>query len=176
MSDVQCPCCKKGVQARHTYMANLPATVVCTGCGSWFQIDVENSGGLALVGLSAVTLVLAYFWPIMLVFLPVYFVMSLGRLQRFTAELVHEPRAELWTISRETGEIEKIDAHDADGVHATKLSEKLAVIRPNESNAFREKSGKYKALRARMAEKRKLAPKIGGGPINHSNGPPQLSH
>ncbi len=168
MSDVQCPCCNKGVQSRHTYMANLPATLVCTGCGSWFQIDVENSGGSALVGLTIATLILAYFWPIMLMFLPVYFVMSMGRLQRFTAELVHEPRAELWTINRETGEIRKLDNQEVVTGTDTKLSDKLANVKPRETNVFREKAEKYKALRTRMVQHG------GVGPI--TSGPPQLSH
>ncbi len=173
MSDVQCPCCNKGVQSRHTYMANLPATVVCTGCGSWFKVDVGNSGGSALVGLSIVTVVLAYFWPIMLVFLPVYFVMSMGRLESFTVELVHEPRAELWTISRETGEIRKLDDQELVLGTDTKLSDKLAKVTPRETNVFREKAQKYRALRARMVQRSGAG---GQRPVGSSSRPPQLSH
>ncbi|MEX0300484.1 MAG: hypothetical protein AB3N28_15530 [Kordiimonas sp.] len=172
MSDVQCPCCNKGVQSRHTYMANLPATVVCTGCGSWFKVDAGNSGGSALVGLSIVTVILAYFWPIMLVFLPVYFVMSMGRLESFTVELVHEPRAELWTISRETGEIRKLDDQEAVPGTDTKLSDKLANVSPREINVFREKAQKYRALRARMVQRSGAAQRSASSP----SGPPQLSH
>lgn len=156
-------------------MANLPATVVCTGCGSWFRIDVENSGGMALVGLTLVTLVLAFFWPIMLVFLPVYFVMSMGRLQRFNTELVQEPRAEIWTISRETGEIKRMSPEEEGAVLDTKLSEKFAGLSPKETNVFREKAAKYQALKARMAQQGGIGPKLKPGPLGQ-NGPPQLSH
>jgi len=172
MSDVECPCCKKGVQARHTYMANLPATVVCTGCGSWFKIDVENSGGKALVGLSLVTLILAYFWPIVLVFLPVLFVMSMGSLQTFKIEMLQEPRTEVWTISRETGEIYPLkDKEGSD--EGLILSEKFKNLSPTSANVFRQKAEKYKAHRARAwargANKRSTT-------IGSIHLPPQLSH
>lgn len=179
MSDVECPCCKKGVQARHTYMASLPATIVCTGCGSWFQIDVVNSGGKALAGLVVATLISAYFWPIMLVLLPLYLVMSFGSLQRFEVELLKEPQAELWTISRETGEIRRLENEEVNeklgqNIPDAKLSEKFARLRPLERNVFREKAQKYRSLRARARMSHTSS--IGAQALNPGGGPPQLSH
>lgn len=130
MSEVECPCCNKGVQSRHTYMTNLPSTVVCTGCGSWYTIDVENSGGGLLAALIVGTVVLAFFWPMALILLPVYLVVSTGSSQNFIVDLIRKPRTELWTISRETGDIERINSDYAEQRFEKNLSAKIGRLRP----------------------------------------------
>jgi len=157
MSDVECPCCNRGVQSRHTYMANLPATVVCTGCGSWIDIDVENTGGGLLIALVSGTLLLAFFWPAVLIMLPLYLVVSTGATRNFVVELVQKPRAELWTINRDTGDVERLNSEYNELRFEEKLSEKIGKLRPalsrrvkpTESTVFKKPNTGFRAIRQR---------------------------
>ena len=108
MKRAVCPCCKKGVQNRHLYMVSLPATVICTGCGSWLTVDVKNGGSLPAAITFIGILVFAFFWPPALILLPLTLLISFTMGQRFSVEASKKGEVHLWTIDRETGEIQEL--------------------------------------------------------------------
>lgn len=140
MKHASCPSCEKELDARHTQMANLPATIVCTGCGSWMRIDAKNTGNLTLAALFIGTLAVAWFIPVVLILLPVYLVLSSGGSDRIVVTAVDKRPANLWTINRETGEMEQLSkladaqAESADaGKKPDTVSKKFSEMRPFEA-------------------------------------------
>lgn len=133
MKNPSCPHCEKAIHHRHTYMTSFPLTLVCTGCGSWLKLDVKRSGSFVALGMTALTLGLAYFSPYFLILVPLYFVLSMGPLQTFSVELVKKRKAELWTISRRTGDLRPLKPQESEAQRDLQLSAKLAG-----SHAFRK--------------------------------------
>ncbi len=105
MKHAVCPCCKKGVQNRHLYMASLPATVICTGCGSWLTIDVKRSGSLPAFAALGIIAAVSFFWLPALVLAPVTFVISFNYRQKFSVIEAKKGAPKLWTVDRNTGEL-----------------------------------------------------------------------
>jgi len=141
MTKPACPCCNKDVQTRHTHMANLPATIVCTGCGAWMQIDVKNTGSLLLAAVFLVTLGVAWFIPAVLILLPVYLVLSTGTMERFAVTLSEKRPTKVWTINRDTGAIEKLGAKK-DPVTTQEFEENLSGTIGTKLNRLRPFVGK----------------------------------
>lgn len=111
-------------------MTTFPATLVCTGCGSWLKIDVKRTGSMVAFALCAVTLGMAYFVPYLLMLIPVYFVLSMGPLQSYSVEMVRERQSDLWTISRRTGSLRQMNPREAEAHRDLQLSNKLAGATP----------------------------------------------
>ncbi|UTW59971.1 hypothetical protein KFE96_06605 [Kordiimonas sp. SCSIO 12603] len=105
MKHVVCPCCNKGVQNRHLYMAHLPATVVCTGCGTWLTIDVKSTGSMPALVVFLGVVVASLFWLPILVLAPLTLVLTLRDRQRFTVETAKRCKPKLWTVTEENGEL-----------------------------------------------------------------------
>ncbi|MFC3051639.1 hypothetical protein [Kordiimonas pumila] len=108
MSKPACPCCNKDIDTRHTHMANLPATVICTGCGTWMRLDVRKSGSIILATLFIATMIAAWFWTAALILLPVYLVLSTSTMERFTITPVEKRHVNLWSINRDSGTRENV--------------------------------------------------------------------
>jgi len=141
-----CPACEKQLQHRHTYMNSFPVTIVCTGCGSWVKLDVKSSGSLAILALCGLTGVAAFFSLYFLILLPLYFVLSMGPLQSFSAELIKKRKAELWTINRLSGALRPLDDAERQAQHDVQLSHKLMGVRPFRSLPCSSKPARKRAL------------------------------
>jgi len=130
MKKTACPACEKQLQHRHTYLNSFPATVVCTGCGSWVKLDVKSSGSLGIFALCGLTGVAAYFSLYFLILLPLYFVLSMGPLQSFSTELIKKRKSELWTINRLSGALRPLGDAEKEAQRDLQLSHKLMGVRP----------------------------------------------
>jgi len=110
-------------------MAKFPQTLVCAGCGSWLTLDVKRTGSLVVLLLCAVTLGLAYFSLYFLILLPLYFVLSMGPLLRFSVALIEKRRADIWTINRRTGALRPLNEAEKAAERDVMLSHKLGGLR-----------------------------------------------
>ena len=88
-------------------MAHLPATVVCTGCGTWLTIDVKSTGSLPALAAFCAVIVASFFWLPALIFAPVTLVLTMRDKQRFTVELAKRSKPRLWAVVEENGELQK---------------------------------------------------------------------
>lgn len=157
MKNPSCPHCEKTIHHRHTYMTSFPITLVCTGCGSWLRLDVKRSGSFLAIGLTAMTLGLAYFSPYFLVLVPLYFVLSVGPLQSLSVEVVKKRKAELWTISRRTGNLRPLKPRESEAHRDVQLSSKLAGTHPFRKP--RRKNDRYADYQPGKAKHKR--PKVG---------------
>ena len=139
MKNPTCPNCEKAIQHRHTFMATLPLTLVCSGCGSWVRLDVKQGGNFVVLGFGLMTLALAYFSAYFLILLPLYLVLSMGPLQNFSVELIKKRKAELWTINRRTGHLRPVNEAEEDVERDAAVSGKLASMQPFRSIAAAKK-------------------------------------
>lgn len=90
-------------------MAHLPATVVCTGCGTWLSIDVKSTGSMPALMAFVVIIVTSFFWLPALILAPVTLVLTMRHKQQFTVETAKRCKPRLWTVTEENGALKRKD-------------------------------------------------------------------